>query len=253
MKACNILLSKNYQRPVEDRKLHLYSSDDIDANDSLNSLIDNVNEVEELQLTDSEIQCSLNYYFRKGTEELKSYVHPKFYQNESYEKDGIMYYTGRVSVSDISFHSDLTDKIIDLSKKSFVVPIVDRHSPLAYAIVNEIHWNDKTVRHTGVETTIRAVMSVAHILKVRSLVKIFRENCKRCRFLLRRTVEVIMGPASKDQLHVAPPFYVTQMDICGPFKAYSIHNKRASVKIYIATFVCCTTGTMSLKIMEGLF
>ena len=60
-----------------------------------------------------------------------------------------------------------------------------------------------------------------------------------------------MGSASKNQLCVAPPFYITQVDLDGPYKAYSVHNKRSTVKIYIATFVCCTTGTTSLKVMEG--
>ena len=145
----------------------------------------------------------------------------------------------------------MTDKMLDLSKDSFIVPIVDRHSPLAYAIANHFHWDDDTVKHRGVETTIRAIMSVAHILKVRDLVKLIRKNCKRCQYILKRTVDVIMGSASKDQLCVAPPFYVTQGDICGPFKAFSVHNKRATVKVYIAIFVCCTTGMTSLKVMEG--
>ena len=161
------------------------------------------------------------------------------------------YYTGRVTVGDISFQCDMTEKMIDLTKKSFIVPIIDRHSPLAYAIVNQVHWYDKTVQHSGIETTIRAIMSIAHILKVRQLVKLFKQNCKRCRYIRKRTIDVIMAPASKDQLCVAPPFYITQVDICGPFKAYSVHNKRTTVKVYITTFVCCTTGMTSLKIMEG--
>ena len=178
-------------------------------------------------------------------------MNQKVYEKESVEKDGILYYTGRVSASDISFHCDVTEKMLDLSDKSFVVPIVDRQSPLAFAIVNQVHWYDETYNHTGVESTVRGLMPIAHILKGRDLVKIFRKNCKRCRYLLKRTIEVIMSPTSKDQLCVAPPFYVTQTDICGPFKAYSIHNKRATVKVYILVFVCCTTGTTSLKIMDG--
>ena len=61
----------------------------------------------------------------------------------------------------------------------------------------------------------------------------------------------MMGPASKQQLCVAPPFYITQVDLCGQFQAYSKHNKRTTVKIWIVEFVCSTTGTTSLKLMEG--
>ena len=139
--------------------------------------------------------------------------------------------------------------MLDLSKTKFVVPIIDRNSPLAYAIVNQVHWFDKSVMHSGIETTLRAVAAIAHIINVRDIVKRFRKTCCRCRYILKRTLDVSMGPASADQLCVAPPFYITQADLCGPFNAYSIHNKRTTVKIYITVFVCCTTGTTSLKIM----
>ena len=67
--------------------------------------------------------------------------------------------------------------MIDLSRDSFVVPIVDRHSPVAYALVNQFHWEDDSVKHSGIETTVRAVMAVAHILRVRDLVKTIKKNC----------------------------------------------------------------------------
>ena len=203
------------------------------------------------ELSDSDIQYSLNYFFMKGTEELKSFVHPKHYSTDTIEKDGILYYTGRVMNSDISLHGDdISDKMIDLSKKSFVVPILDSDSPLAFSIVNEVHWYDESAKHRGVETTIRSTMTIAHILQVRKLAKRFRTNCQRCRYILMRTVEVVMGPASGVQLCVAPPFYVTQCDLCGPFLSYSSHNKRATLKIWFAVYVCATTGMTSLKVME---
>ena len=201
-------------------------------------------------LSDLEIQCSLDYFFRKATEELKSYVHPKHYTEEAVERNGILYHAGRVMSEDISLHGDsITDKMIDLSQRSFIVPIVDSDSPLAYSIVNEVHWYGSS-KHRGVETTIRATMTIAHILQVRKIAKVFRTNCQRCRYLLLRTVDVAMGPASGVQLCVAPPFYVTQCDLCGPFTSYSSHNKRATLKIWIAVYVCVTTGMTSLKVME---
>ena len=186
------------------------------------------------ELSDADVQYALNYFFMKATEELRSYVHPKHYSNDVVEKDGILYFTGRVTSSDISLHGDdISAKMIDLSGKSFVVPIVDSESPLAFSILNEVHWYSKTAKHRGVETTIRATMTIAHILQVRKLAKRFRANCKRCRYLLLRTVEVVMGPTSGVNLCVAPPFYVTQCDLCGPFNSYSSHNKRATVKVWI--------------------
>ena len=242
IKCCKLILSglgRNLQRfpdvesPVENR------------------FVTEINVVKEMKLSDQDIKHSLNYFFKKTTEELKCYVHPKYYEKDSYEKDDIIYYTGRVLNDDISYKCEMTEKMLDLSRDTFIVPIIDRHSPVSYAIVSQFYWEDGTVKHSGIETTIRAIMSVAHILKVQDLVKLIKKNCKRCRYILKRTVDVIMGSASKNQLCVAPPFYITQVDLDGPYKAYSIHNKRSMVKIYIATFVCCTTGTTSLKIMEG--
>ena len=70
----------------------------------------------------------------KGTEELKSYVHPKNYEKDSMEKNGIIHYIGRVSNTDIRFECDITDKMLDLTKRSFIVPFLDRDSPLAYEL-----------------------------------------------------------------------------------------------------------------------
>ena len=78
----------------------------------------------------------------------------------------------------------LTDVMTDLSTTTFFVPLVDRCSPLAYSIVNEIHWEHEVANHTGIETVLRYIMKVAYILEGRELVKQFRKSCERCRYLL---------------------------------------------------------------------
>ena len=202
-------------------------------------------------LSDSEVQYALNYFFMKATEEVKSYVHPKDYQNISVEKNDILYFTGRVPLDNLTFKCKMTETMLDLSTGTFVVPIVEKYSPLSFSIMNQIHWYDKTSKHSGVETTIRSTMTVAHILGVRDIAKLFRKNCVRCRFLLMKTVDVEMGLLPSSRLCVAPPYYYTQVDITGAFLAYSKHNKRTELKVWIILFVCCTTGMTNLKIMEG--
>ena len=167
------------------------------------------------------------------------------------ERNGILYYTARVSPCDVKFECRMTDAMIDLSAGTFIVPLVDRHSPLAYGIINQIHWYHPTASHKGVETTIREVMTVAHVFGVRELAKLFRKHCARCRYLLKMTIDVEMSPASEHQVCVAPPYYVTQGDICGPYNAFSKHNKRTTVKIWILTFVCTTTSMTNLKVMDS--
>jgi hypothetical protein len=202
-------------------------------------------------LTDAEVQHSLDYFFQKGSEEVKSFVHPNKYRNISAERNGILYFTGRVPLEDLTFKCKMTDAMIDLSTGTFVVPIVEKFSPLSFSILNEKHWYDTTAKHSGVETTIRSTMTVAHILGVRDIAKLFRKSCVRCRFLLKKTVDVEMGLLPSSRLTVAPPYYNTQVDLCGPFSAYSKHNKRTTVKVWIIVYVCATTGMTNLKIMEG--
>ena len=59
-----------------------------------------------------------------------------------------------------------------------------------------------------------------------------------------------MGPASLYNLTIAPSFYISQIDIAGPFKAYSAHIKRTNIKIWFCVFCCSTTKTVSIKVLE---
>ena len=59
-----------------------------------------------------------------------------------------------------------------------------------------------------------------------------------------------MGPVQDVNFCIAPAFYYTQVDICGPFDSYSNANKRAKVKIWFAVFCCCVTGAIDCLVME---
>ena len=74
-------------------------------------------------------------------------------------------------------------------------------------------------------------MKYAYIVEGRELVKRLRKDCPRCRNLAKRKVDVIMGPVSKVNLTIAPAFYISQVDLFGPFKSYSIVNMRATVNV----------------------
>ena len=138
----------------------------------------------------------------------------------------------------------------DLSSLKYHVPLVDKHSPIAYSIVNEVHWNDSVANHSGNETVLRYTLDYAYILGGRDLVSLVRKECARCKFLQKKTISVSMGPVSDHSLTIAPAFYVSQADIVGPFKAYSSHNKRTTIKIYMLVFCCSTTSTTNIKVME---
>ena len=59
-----------------------------------------------------------------------------------------------------------------------------------------------------------------------------------------------MGPVSTHNLRIAPEFCATQVDLCGPLKAYSPHNKRKIIKIWLAVYCCMCTSTTLIKVME---
>ena len=63
----------------------------------------------------------------------------------------------------------------------------------------------------------------------RYLVKKVKKNCEKCRYLRENAIDTDMVPVSTHNLRTAPAFYVIQVDLCGPFKAYSSHNKGTTI------------------------
>ena len=88
----------------------------------------------------------------------------------------------------------LCDVMFDLKRTNLCVPITDKHSPIAYAIVNDVHSYHPDVKHSGVETTLRHVQLIAHVIGGRELVKRYGKNCTRCKVLNKNVVKVLMGP-----------------------------------------------------------
>ena len=206
-------------------------------------------------LHEDDIKESFDYFYRKSTLEIKHFLHKKDYNDIADEKNGILYYKGRILPTqlygvNLLSKKGLSDVMIDLTASSFCVPLVDYRSPFAFSIVSEVHWHDQDAKHSGVETVLRYTQKLAHIIGGRELVKKFKKGCVRCRILAMRTLEVAMGPVKQCNLNIAPPFYMTQVDIFGPLDSFSSHNKRATVKIWFIIFCCSTTGAISMKIME---
>ena len=202
-------------------------------------------------ISDADIKLAYDYYFRKCTEEIKRFADKKLYDNISKEKHGILYYTGRIlATQELDSRINLSDVMIDLKSSTFAVPLVDFYSPFAYSIVNEVHWFHPVAKHTGVETVLRYTMKYAYIFGGRELNRRFRKDCVRCRILAKRTVDVAMGPVSEVNLTIAPAFFISQVDLFGPVKSYSLHNKRATISLWFVIFCCSTTGAISIKVME---
>ena len=200
---------------------------------------------------DELLHLAQHYFFRKASEEVKHFFPDSKYKNLSVEKSGVLYFAGRIlPTQEIGKSPTLCDVSFDLTQTTFCVPIMSSHSPIAYALCDEIHWYHPEVMHRGVETLIRHTYKVAYIIGGRSLITTMKDACERCRFLLKKEVQVAMGPKDDSNLCIAPAFYNTQVDLFGPFDSYSNANKRATIKVWFSVFCCSTTGAIDVKILE---
>ena len=82
------------------------------------------------------------------------------------------------------------------------------------------------------------------------LVKKIKIQCERYRYLRKKVIDVEMGPISKHSITIAPAFYATQADICGPFKAYTLHHKRTAIMLWLIVYCCILTSTTNIKVMD---
>ena len=116
--------------------------------------------------------------------------------------------------------------------------------------MNEVHWYENSAKHAGIETMLHHILKRVYIIEGRQLVKMIKRLCERCRYLTKRTIAVAMGPISRYNLTIAPAFYITQTDLAGPFRAYSPHQKRTTIKIWLVVFCCATTSATVIKVMD---
>ena len=203
------------------------------------------------ELSEEELSSAEQYYFQKGTSEVKKFTNKSKYENITREQNGTLKYTGRILPDQsISIVGRFTTIMKDLSSSTFCVPVLDRHSPISYSLVMDIHWNHSTAQHSGVETTHRFVLQKAYIIEGRNLVKQVRDSCQRCRYLMKRTVDISMGPVPPCNITIAPAFYYSQIDLSGPYLAYQPQNKRKTIKIWLVVFCCCSTSAVPIKTMD---
>ena len=107
-----------------------------------------------------------------------------------------MYYTGRISPTQgIGGNPSLCDASLDLTTTAFCVPISDYQSPIARAIVDEVHWYHPDVEPSGIESELRQVQLISYVIGGRHFVKSVKRACKKCRLLKKNAVKVAMAPS----------------------------------------------------------
>lgn len=204
-------------------------------------------ELRNFQLSAEEIDLAERYYFLKATGEVKQFSKEKDWKSVSVEKDGILLYSGRIL--DGQEIVTVENSMFDLEPLSFVKPIVDRYSPIAYSIMGYCHAS--IVKHRNAVTTLRESRSLAYILQGRDLSNEIRESCVSCRRFKAKLLEVEMGKVHENRLTIAPAFYQVQVDLLGPYIAACEHNHRSTVQVYGVVFKDPATAAIAVHTMQN--
>ena len=93
-------------------------------------------------------------------------------------------------------------------------------------------------------------MKKAFVIEERSLVKIIKNSCYQCRLFKKHAIEAAIGPIPSSSLTIAPAFYHSQVDLSSPYKVYSSHHKRTTVKVWLAVYCCCVTSAIVIIIVD---
>ena len=166
------------------------------------------------------------------------------------EDAGVLYHYGRIQSLVDTVERDIDLGVFyDAHDISFIQPVLPFGSPVTFEFANHFHW--KSVPHRGTELTVGMALSVFHVTNAAYLFGVIRRDCRRCRYLLKKYLKVQMAQVPSLKWTIAPPFYATLLDIIGPFVAHHDYNKRQTVKIWIAIFVCASTSAVSMRIMQN--
>ena len=195
--------------------------------------------------SETELNRAANYYFKIATLEVKKFSRKAQYA-DSIVKNEIMHYNGRILDSqEVENH---LGEALDLSPLSFVKPILDRYSPVSYAVMTYAHV--ELARHGNSCATLRESRAVAFVIQGRSLAEEVRLNCPFCTRYKARMLERAMAKIHDNRLVVAPPFFYSQVDLFGPLEASCEHQHRAKVKVWGCVFKCTSSCAVAVFCMQ---
>ena len=199
-----------------------------------------------VQTDDEDLDRALKLIFTWTTAEVKQF------NNKTTLKDCVMdgeilKYTGRFL--DGCELSTPTGIFLDVDPLKFNVPVVDRFSPVAYAVMTHAHVT--LTHHGGAVSTLRASMEIVHVLKGKDLACEVRRECAFCKRYKAQTLEAEMGKVHPNQLCVAPAFFNVQIDLFGPVSSICKHFARREIKAYCVVFKCTTTLAVAAYVMDS--
>ena len=209
-------------------------------------------------LTDEEIQRALLYWYRKATLEVWQFNKKETIKKIGVEKEGILFCKSRILDGQRFLQTgEFGDEDLGLDiGLHLLTPLIDRYSPIALSIAIWVHH--EVLPHAGFESTYRASLGFAHIIRGPSLFKEIGEECAKCNRVRRKFLDIAMGPIQDHQLAVCPPFHTAFLDLDGPYTIYvpgfereTRNRKTLATKNYIMTFVCPVSKAVNLQVIEN--
>ena len=217
------------------------------------------------QQTEPSTRCSLctptlkgNYIekaelliFQHETEMIKKSIN-KLKLSKYSEIDGVLTFSGRLAQENPFRFRDLDGvPFLDAPMITGPIPVVMAESEVFYAYLMAVHT--KIAPHAGTVTTMREVSRKMFIPNgPKRLIKQIRQDCSRCKIILKKTIELEMQKHSFARTMIAPPFYNAMMDIAYGFPGQPFKKARASINVYALVIVCILTGATSIQALEGL-
>ena len=65
-------------------------------------------------------------------------------------------------------------------------------------------------------------------MQAMTLYREIASECIRCHMKRKKLIEVPMGPIAEEQLVIAPPFYITMVDLFGPLRSFVPGHERVT-------------------------
>ena len=208
-------------------------------------------------LTEEDLSRSLDYMFKKASEEVTRYSDRAKLDEIAVRIDNVLYLKSRILEHQTLKAVGGLEDIVDVKAfpgLNFRVPLLYRYSPLSLLIASHLHY--EVFEHKGLESCYRLSLNYVYILQGRAVFREIIEDCIKCKVLRKRYLDVEMGSLHDAQLTISPVFYCTLVDCFGPLKCYCPGYERAtrtsdrSYKVWMMVMCCVATGCVNVQLIE---
>ena len=208
--------------------------------------------IEEIRIGDQVKIMTWKYFNREMSKHVTEYLTAKEKEKFEFDKnEKVWKHCGRMlERREIEYRDVEVEEFLDSSTISFVQPVAMGTDPIVFQLLLHIHW--EVFPHKGVNSTNRLIANILYVVRGGYVVRALRDECQRCRIILKKHIKECMGSIPPEKLIISPAFSFVQIDVGGPFKAYSRHGKRSVLEVNALVIVCITTGAVSIMVLETL-